>query len=190
MLHINLCPNLKFYSFSIFFSFFLIIVFIFQLISSGIRVRGKFLEPNPINLTEWILLEKSFVVAYKEYYRLITATYGHRDMPCLSNSIILLLVWGSTMEYSFMLTRTILTFVLTAIMGNTFGLYFSKPLEEVFLGADAGIFGLLGAGLGYIIFNWFRIKSKTSSKLSMFFMVTFIVSISMVFAPSFTIVMI
>ena len=75
-------------------------------------------------------------------------------------------------------------------MGNTFGLYFSKPLEEVFLGADAGIFGLLGAGLGYIIFNWFRIKSKTSSKLSMFFMVTFIVSISMVFAPSFTIVMI
>lgn len=137
-----------------------------------------------------MLLEKSFIVAYKEYYRFFTATIAHHDMPCLSNSIILLLVWGSTMEYSFMIPRTIITFFITSIMGNGFGLYFSKSLEEVFMGADAGIFGLLGAGLGYIIYNWFRIKSKTSSKLSMFFMVTFIITLSLIFAPSFTIVMI
>lgn len=137
-----------------------------------------------------MLLEKSFIIAYKEYYRFFTATLAHRDMPCLSNSIILLLVWGSTMEYSFMIPRTIITFFITSLMGNVFGIYFAKPLEEVIMGPDAGIFGLLGAGLGYIIFNWFRIKSKTSSKLSMFFMVTFIISISMIFAPSFTIIMI
>lgn len=190
MIHINLCPNLKFYSFSIFFSIFLILIFVIQLIFSGLNVRGKFLEPHRRYLTEWMLLEKSFIVAYYEYYRFFTATLAHRDMPCLSNSIILLIVWGSTMEYSFMIPRTIVTFFVTSVMGNAFGLYFATPYEEVFMGADAGIFGLLGAGLGYIIYNWLRIRSSTSSKLSMFFMVTFIISLSMIFAPSFTIIMI
>ena len=111
-------------------------------------------------------------------------------MPCLSNNIILLLGWGSTMEYSFGIIRTLITFFLSAIMGNAFGIYFSTALEEVFMGADAGIFGLLGAGLGYIIFNWLKLKSSTSSKLSMFYMVTFIICISMIFAPSLTVVMI
>ena len=190
MIHINLCPNLKFYSFSIFFSIFLLIIFVIQLATGGVNVIGNFLEPHHKSFTQIMLLEKSFIVAYKEYYRFFTATYVHRDIPCLSNSIILLLVWGSTMEYSFMVPRTIVTFVLTSMIGNAFGLYFSEPLEEIFMGADAGIFGLLGAGLGYIIFNWHRIKSKTSSKLSLFFMVTFIMSISMVFAPSVAIVMV
>lgn len=34
----------------------------------------------------------------------------------------------------------------------------SKILEEVILGADAGVFGLLGAAFGYVILNWNKIK--------------------------------
>lgn len=75
-------------------------------------------------------------------------------MPALFGSILLLCVWGSSLEHKIGTIRTIAIFLLCAFAGNIYGLIYSISLEEIIMGADGGCFGLLGAAFGFVILNW------------------------------------
>lgn len=112
-----------------------------------------------VGFTEIMLLEKSLYEFAGEKYRVFTSPFIHKDMPTLATSIILLLVWGSNIEYMIGFPRTILLFFLSSYTANLFGLYFSQSLFDSICGADGGAFALLGAGLGYSLLNWRRIHA-------------------------------
>lgn len=186
MLYINLFPNLKFFSFTIFLSFALLIIFTVHLILSGINMPGQFLEILNIRQSILVLDLEHFINGH--FYRLITAAFVHSSMPALGNSIIILFIWISSIEHSFGIIRTFIIFCITAVTANLFGLMFAS--YDIFLsGADAGVFGLLGAALGYILFNWKRLNDRDNSRLSLFWMVALICIFSMLFGSSKVVVM-
>jgi membrane associated rhomboid family serine protease len=187
MLYINLFPNLKFFSFTIFFSFSLLIIFIIQIFLCGINMIGQFLEVHLTSITSLLLLNvENFQLG--QFYRALTCSFIHASMPALGNSIIMLFIWISSIEHSFGIIRTFFIFCLTAFTANLFGLVFGD-LDTILFGADGGIFGLLGAALGYIIFNWRRIDDTHNSRLSLFWMVSMIIMFSMLFSNSLVAVM-
>lgn len=108
----------------------------------------------------------------------------HADMPSVATTIILLLVWGSNIEYMIGFLRTILIFMFSSYTANFYGLYFSKSLFETITGADGGAFGLLGAGLGYSIFNWFKIKQSFLVKLSVLWCILILFIFAWIFGVS------
>ncbi len=130
-----------------------------------------------------LLLEKSFFYR-KNIHRILTCLFIHPHIPALSNSIILLVLWVSSLEVGFGIFKTFMIFLLAGMPANILGLLFANELEDVIMGPTGGIFGILGAGLGYIILNWQRIDDANSSKLSLFWMVSIIIMLSMAFSDS------
>lgn len=186
MLYINLFPNLKFISFTIFLSFLLLTIFLIHLILSGINMPGQFLEIQNISTSIFTLTTQNFQKL--QFYRLLTSSFIHSSMPALGNTIIVLFIWISSIEHSFGILRTFIIFCLTAITGNLFGLIFADQ-DDFLSGADSGVFGLLGAALGFVIFNWKRLDDRDNSRLSLFWMVAIIVIFSMLFGSSVVTVM-
>lgn len=184
MIYINLFPHLTLYSFFFIFASILLVIFFIQVILCGINMLGKFLEVWHLGLTERLILEKSIYLYAAETYRVFTSFFVHGDMPAVSMTIILLLVWGSSLEHKIGFFKTILVFFLCAITANFYGLYFSTGLEEVVMGGDGGAFGLFGAACGYTILNWGRIPSSFLSKFAIFIGLAIIFLFSFAFSGS------
>jgi len=188
MLHTNLCPQLTFYSFAVFAAISFACIFLVQLIISGVKYDGEFLEVNKTYLTSVLMLTRDSVLGDKQLHRLLTSVLLHQNMPALVNTVILLLIWVSWIEGIFGIPRTLVIFFMTALAGNAFGVLFAAP-GDFLMGGYVGIFGLLGACLGFMIFNWRNILSPHFSKLYIFWIVTFVIVFSMLLCGSATAVM-
>lgn len=188
MLHTNLCPRLTCFSFAVFAAIAFACLFIIQLVISGVKYDGEFLEVNRTYLTSALMLTRESVLSDKQLHRLLTSVLLHSSLPALVNTAILLLIWVSWIECMFGIARSLVIFFLTAFAGNAFGVLFAIPADFL-MGASVGIFGLLGACLGFIIFNWRNILSPHFSKLYLFWMVTFVIVFSMLLCGSATAVM-
>ena len=188
MLRTYLWPRLTFYSVTVFASGVFLCIFIVQLIISGVRYEGEFLEVNRTYFTSALMLTRDSVLSDKQIYRLLTSVLLHSCLPALVGTIILLIIWVSWIECIFGIARTLAIFLLTALAGNAFGVLFAAP-EDFLMGASVGIFGLLGACLGFIIFNWRNIVSPFFSKLYLFWIITFVIVFGMLLCGSATTVM-
>jgi membrane associated rhomboid family serine protease len=183
MLHINMCPKLSLISFSVFLGVSLCIIFCLQITASGINSAGEFLEINQTSFTSLLSASYEGVVARKEIWRLMTYWAVHKSLPQLVNSFIMLIIWGSYIEAFFGLWRTLSIFLLTSLAGCSFGILFAGP-TDILSGASVGIVGLLGASLGFLIFNWHNISDIRFPKLFMFWMITIIIVFSLVMTNS------
>jgi membrane associated rhomboid family serine protease len=186
-LYNNLCPQLTFYSFSVFASIAYAIIFALQLVLSGVEYRGEFLEVNKTSLTSIFLLFHGGVTGSKQIWRIFTCNLVHSSLPSLVNVCILLIIWVSFLERIFGVYRTLIIFALTSVAGNAFGVLFAAS-GEVIMGGSVGIFGLLGASLGFMLYNWKTIQNKRFSRLYLFWMITFIVVFSMLMCGSATMI--
>jgi len=57
----------------------------------------------------------------------------------------------------------IIYFVISGMIGNLVGVVLNKN-EVVRVGSDSGIFGIMGCGLGYLIFNWTNLDYNGSKR--------------------------
>ena len=75
----------------------------------------------------------------------------------------MILIWASFLELYLKSLRTTFIFVLTGIAGSLMSVAIAKGNEKT-LGASSGIFGIFGAGLSYLLFNWRRMDHENSPR--------------------------
>ena len=117
-------------------------------------------------------------------YRLFSAIFVHSSMPNIFGCMLLLCVWGSSLEHKIGTLRTIIIFFLCAFTANIYGLIVAVSLENVILGADGGCFGLLGASFGFIILNWLKINQPFLIKSMSLWCILIVFLFLMIFGSS------
>ena len=75
----------------------------------------------------------------------------------------MIFIWVSFLELYLTPLRSTFIFILTGIAGLLMSVAVAKG-EQKILGASAGIFGLFGAGLAYLLFNWKRMDHENSPR--------------------------
>lgn len=79
-------------------------------------------------------------------YVLITSIFLHAGLPHLLSNLLTLLFFGSAVESELGRTKMLAIFFIGAFVGDVFSL-FIYPFDAVAVGASAGIFALIGAGI-------------------------------------------
>lgn len=183
MLYYNVTPNLTPMSFAVLFSILLTMIFIIQLIFTGIRLDGQFLESNLISVTASMAVENQTLHEEGNFYRLLTFCFAHSDLPSLVFSVLMLWIWVSGIEVTIGPIRCAIIYLLSSVAGCMFGVQFAD-IGEPIMGSTVGIFGILGATVGYMIFNWFRVRLRGLDKIVMFIFVAVIIIMSFLLAQS------
>ena len=87
----------------------------------------------------------------------------HLSFEHLVSNVLMIFIWVSFLELYLTPLRSTFIFVLTGIAGSLMSVAITQGVEKT-LGASAGIFGLFGAGLGYLLFNWQRMDHENSPR--------------------------
>lgn len=96
-------------------------------------------------------VSKNTVINHGEIYRLFTSIFTHGNIMHFLNNSLGLYIFGSRIERCYGRINMLLTFLLTAIIGNIVSIFL---LPNVFsIGASGGIFGLIGFALCIVIFS-------------------------------------
>ena len=185
MLHLNICPQLTFCSFSTIFVLIITIFFFTQIFSDGIsketkRVQNEFL-PIEHNgpLTKALSSNHTKIKNDYEIYRFFTSLFIHSNFwHYLSNSLMII-VWTSYFEIFLTSFYTPILFFLSGVIGNVFAVLIDGPLITSF-GASTGIFGIVGCAIGYIIYNWQNLDYKNSPRFFWSVQILFIAIMSFV----------
>lgn len=97
---------------------------------------------------DYILGEFGFsgASAFMKPWTFITCIFLHFDISHLLSNMLVLLFFGTSVENELGKGRMLLIFFAGALMGNIFSFFYYPP-EVVSLGASAGVFALIGAGM-------------------------------------------
>lgn len=103
---------------------------------------------------EW-LLNKLSKITYqisveKEYYRLLTAVFTHKEPMHLVFNCIALIILGRPVEYIFGRTKFLMIFLISGLFGSL-GSFIFSPYAAI--GASGGVFGIFGVHLYLFIKN-------------------------------------
>lgn len=183
MLYYNVTPHLTPISFSVLLSVIYIVMFVIQLCIAGIRLEGQFLESNLESITYDLAMEVSLLEKEENAYRVLSYHIVHSDLPSLIFSILMLYIWVSGIEVQIGLIRSALIYFFSAITGVLFALPVADEGVPI-MGGNVGIFGLVGASIGYLLLNWFRIKNKGLSKFIMIIFVAGIIAFGFLLAQN------
>ena len=97
---------------------------------------------------DYILREFAFSgsTAFEKPWTFVTSVFLHFDISHLLSNMLVLLFFGSSVENELGKGRMLAIFMLGALAGNIFSLFYYPP-EVVSLGASAGVFALIGTGM-------------------------------------------
>lgn len=190
MLHINICPQLVFYSFSVIFVLFIIAMFIVQLAVDGIdkadatKLQSQLLPINinkPNGFSSQLLLSKEDVKSKFQVYRLLTSLVIHADFIHILFNSIAMIIWTSYFEIFLTSKKMIINFFLSGIVGDAFSLAVQPGTKS--LGASTGIYGIMGCAAAFLIFNWNNLDYEGSPRFMWTCQVVFITIMSFLFQP-------
>ena len=88
----------------------------------------------------------SFENVQERPYVMITSVFLHGDMLHLVSNIFVLFFFGIAVESEVGKKKTLIFFLLGALLGNIFALFYYEP-TQIAIGASGGIFALVGAGM-------------------------------------------
>ena len=190
MIHLNLCPQLTFFSFSVIFTLILILFFGFQLGIDGIdkqdpkRISSELL---PIyydgSLTDNLDSQYLKVRENFQIYRFITSLFLHSNIWHLLSNCLMMIIWTSYFEIFLTPKKMAIFFFLSGFIGNCFAVVINGP-SVTSMGASTGIFGIMGAAAGFLIFNWNNLDYQGSPRGVWLCQVLFISILSFFFASS------
>ena len=92
------------------------------------------------------------MVAYGEWWRLITPMFLHADFMHLLMNMFSLYIFGPDLEKLIGKMRFITLFLLSGIFANV-ATYFLQPLSYIHVGASGAIFGIFGAFLALVYYT-------------------------------------
>lgn len=187
MLRNNMCPQLTFFSFAVLFSILITVFFFAQAGVDGIdrtRIAGELI---PINLDGPIssnLSNKAIDIKEKyQIYRPLTSLIIHTNLYHVFSNAIMLIIWASYFEVYLTTRRTPIMFVLSGVLGNLFAASIQGAGSNS-LGASTGIFGIMGAAVGFLAFNWKNMDYQGSQKNFFMCQLGFILIFSLLFVSS------
>jgi len=132
-------------------------IIVFLLLSFGGRME------DGMYMLEHGAMYVSFVVEYKEYYRLFTCMFLHFGFSHLMNNMLTLVVIGWNVEMFVGKIRFLVIYFLSGLGGNLLSMAVDiwKQDYSVSAGASGAIFGLTGAMLCLAILNHGRAGNIT-----------------------------
>lgn len=84
--------------------------------------------------------------AFSKPWTFLTCAFLHADIAHLLSNMLVLLFFGTSVENELGKGKMIMIFFLGVLAGDVFSLFFYQP-NVLLLGASAGIFALIGAGM-------------------------------------------
>ncbi len=118
------------------------------LIMTMMIIFTEFIEPSSILR---LGVTHQGVVVDGQFYRLFTAIFTHANPMHFVNNALGLYIFGSRIERAFGKTNMILTFMVTALIGNILTVEFMP--NALSIGASGGVFGLMGFALCVTFFS-------------------------------------
>ena len=185
MLRANFCPLLTWLSFTVFLAFLLVITFIVQLRVDGLEPKPKeFLQLNEKGFFSiWGTTNIDKIRKHNHYYRVFVSLFLHSSFGHVVSNILMVIIWGSFLEGFLKPFRTACIFLLSGVYGNVMSAIASGGKYES-LGASTGIFGYFGAGFGYLMVNWPRMRHYRSPRGMVLCILLIITLINFILAPS------
>jgi len=176
-------PWISLYSFTTLISIVDVIMFIVTLIVGGVKYDGAVVKGNP-------MLGPSSLTLYEmggkwepdikagHVWRLITPIFLHAGLIHLASNLFFQLRFGYVLELRWSIVRFIVIYFVTGI-GASFLSCLGSP-GSVSVGASGALFGIIGANLSYLIYNWERIPHNKNEACILTFVVVinFLVGIS------------
>ena len=93
-------------------------------------------------------------------HTLFTSLLLHRNLWMVLSDILMFIIWTSYFEIFLGNFKEILIyFSVSGIIGNLMSVAINQN-QSVLMGSNAGIFGIMGSGLGFLIFNWNNINQQ------------------------------
>ena len=110
------------------------------------------------------------VVNEGEYWRLLTAAFMHFGITHIANNMLLLLIMGRRLEQVLGHARYLVLYLLSALAGNVFSLWFSMQTGDFGLsaGASGAVFGVIGGLLWAVMRNKGRLLDLNERQITIF----------------------
>lgn len=184
MLQYNIFSSLKWYSFATILTILLILVFIAQVTFDGLmsdKLSEIFL-PVKIDKTFTVVMTTDFDSIKKrlQLWRFFSSLIVHRNAMHLFSNLVSVLIWASLFERIISPWKIPVYFILGGSIGNIIAAAILGK-ASVFLGVSAGVFGIFGGVLGYLIYNWKNME-RYNGRVMWMFMIIFIVVFSLIFS--------
>lgn len=183
MLRLILCPRFRFFSFTVISILIWALVFILEIFSSGLQIPGSFLQVDTSGpLMENFSRNSQMIHDESKYYQLFTALWIHLDAIHIFSNSISQMIFGSLIEFLIGTQTMALFFIGSGIIGN----FFSTAIDHygVSAGASSGLFGEIGALLGFLILNWERMETQREQRCMLLFFVIMIIFLNFLWSSS------
>lgn len=171
---INLCPTVKWCSFTVFIVIVDVIMFIISMWLNRI-VNTDFLAPDPRSLDTLGWKDAVKIKKGGQVWRFITPTFLHASFVHLTLNVLSTLVIGSGLENGMGGWKTGTLYMVSSLGGILFSCVFNPMSYSV--GASTAIFGLIGYYIAYLCVEWERLGQ--TNPMQRFTLAIFIVLILM-----------
>jgi len=176
-------PWISIYSFTALISIVDVIMFIVTLIVGGVKYDGAIVKGNamlgPSALTLYKMGGKWEPDIYAgNVWRLLTPVFLHAGLIHLFSNLFFQLRFGFVLELRWGIIRFIVIYFVTGI-GASFLSCLGSP-GSVSVGASGALFGIIGANITYLIYNWEKIPNNKNEACILVFVtvINFIIGIS------------
>jgi len=177
------CPWITLYAFTTFISIVDVIMFIATLIVGATKYDGAVVKGNPmLGPSSWTLYEMGGKwepdIKAGAVWRLITPIFLHAGFIHILSNLFFQLRFGYVLELRWGIIRFIVIYLVTGI-GASFLSCLGSP-GSVSVGASGALFGIIGANISYLIYNWPKIPNNSNEACILVFVVVvnFLVGIS------------
>lgn len=124
--------------------------------------ENPMLGPRAAALVRWGALESELVTHHGEGWRLISAVALNGGVLQLIFNLIVLLIVGTRMEFTFWFFKVAVVYIISGFGGSVLSALLIQ--QQVFAGAGGAICGLIGASLADMAMNW-KITERKIFKL-------------------------
>lgn len=157
MLRFNIFPQFRFRSFTFAIMVVFVAVFTAQLATGGINAGGALLEANFAGVTAAATVSHEDIAQRLAFHRLLLAPLVHRNFEDLIGTLTTFLVWVSWVERLFKPLCSAVIFAVGSVVG--FACLVGAFREGSALGSTIGVFALMGASIGFMLYHWKRLNA-------------------------------
>lgn len=158
--------------------FFMIIIFSAQVIIDGISEKdiedlekAQFLQINlDGQFSSKLIVSGTSLKFNHEIWRLISASFLHCFFAHLLMNSFCTLILGSVIELFFSNVQILVLIAFTSFSGNMFSACWNS-ISSVGCGFSTSLCGMVGALLGYLIFNWRNMENAVMTRMSLCLMI-------------------
>lgn len=180
------CPGMKCVTFTTIISLFEMAIFIATLVVGAVMFDGAFVQGNqqlgPSSTTlEFMGGKYTPDILQGEVWRLITPVVLHAGVIHIASNLFFQMRFGYCLEARWGAPLFAGLYFLTGV-GGCLMTTAAGPVDTVSVGASGALFGILGADVPYLIYNWSQIPQNFNE--ACFLLITILVNVLFSLTPT------